>query len=37
MGGFECVCVRVCVCTRPCLHACDPVCEDGFIDARSDG
>ena len=32
MGGFN-VCVRA----RPCLHACDLVCEDGMIDARSDG
>ena len=31
MGGFTCACVR------PCLRACDPVCEDGMIDARSDG
>ena len=29
MGGFTCA--------RPCLRACDPVCEDGMIDARSDG
>ena len=32
MGGFN-----VCVCAQPCLLACDPVCEDGMIDARSDG
>ena len=36
-----CVCVCVCVCARararPCMHACDPVCEDGMIDASSDG
>ena len=31
------MCVCVCVCERRCLHACDPVCEDGMIDARSDG
>ena len=29
--------VRVCTCARPCLRACDPVHEDGMIDARSDG
>ena len=36
---FEFKCVHVCafVSARPCLHACDPVCEDGIIDARSDG
>ena len=27
----------ICVCARPCLHACDPVCEVGMIDARLDG
>ena len=41
MGGFKCehVCVRVivCACVRPRLRACDPVCEDRCIDARSDG
>ena len=29
--------VRVCTSARPCLRACDPVCEDEMIDARSDG
>ena len=29
--------MRVCTCALPCLRACDPVCENGMIDARSDG
>ena len=37
MSGFRCVHVCACVCVRPCLRACDPVSEDGMIDARSDG
>ena len=41
MGGFKCVhvyaCVIVCACVRPRLRACDPLCEDRCIDARSDG
>ena len=37
MGGFTCVYVRMCTCARPCLRACDPLCEDGIIDASSDG
>ena len=32
MGGFKCVHVCACAiawaCVRPCLRACDPVCED---------
>ena len=32
-----CVYVRVCMCVQPCLRVCDPVCEGGMIDARSDG
>ena len=34
------VCIRVCACVHvraTCLRACDLVCEDGMIDARSDG
>ena len=27
----------VCACARPCLHACDPMGEDGMIAARLDG
>ena len=29
--------VRKFTCARPYLRVCDPVCEDGMIDARSDG
>ena len=29
MGGLKCV--------RRCLRVCDPVCENGMTDARSDG
>ena len=41
MGGFKsvhvCACLVVGACVRPCLCASDPVCEDRFIEARSDG
>ena len=29
--------VCVCACARPCLRACDTMCEDGMIAARLDG
>ena len=37
IGGFKCVHMCVCACPRPCLRACDPMCEDGMIAARLDG
>ena len=33
MCGFKCLCV----CARPWLRACDPMCEDRMIAARLDG
>ena len=29
--------VFMCVCARPCLRACDPMCKDGMIAAILDG
>ena len=28
--------VFMCACVRPCLRACDPMCEDGMMAARLD-